>query len=115
MEAGARSVAVSLGADGVIWQPSPNSQALVAQAPPLAARSTVGCGDAALAGFAIAHTRGLSEEETVGLAVACGTANCLAEAPGMIDLGEVERIMRRVSVQRLHAGYPGVETREAVR
>ncbi len=115
IEAGARSVAVSLGADGVIWQPSPNSQALVAQAPPLEARSTVGCGDAALAGFAVAHARGLSEEETVGLAVACGTANCLAEAPGMIDRGEVERIMRRVSVQRLHAGYPGVETKGAVR
>jgi 1-phosphofructokinase family hexose kinase len=114
-EAGAHSVAVSLGVDGVIWQPSPNSQALVAQAPPLAARSTVGCGDAALAGFAVAHARGLSEEEIVGLAVACGTANCLAEAPGMIDRGEVERIMQGVSVKRLHAGYPRVETKGAVK
>jgi 1-phosphofructokinase family hexose kinase len=114
-EAGARSVAVSLGVDGIIWQPSPNSQALVGQAPPLAARSTVGCGDAALAGFAVAHARKLSEEQTLGLAVACGTANCLAEAPGMIDRAEVERIMGRVSVQRLHDGYPTVEIKGAVR
>lgn len=103
--AGARSVAVSLGAHGMIWQRDANCVPLVSQPPPVAARSTVGCGDAALAGFAVAHARGLCDEETVGLAVACGSANCLAEAPGLVDPREVERIARRVSVRRLHAEY----------
>jgi 1-phosphofructokinase family hexose kinase len=100
-EAGARSVAVSLGVEGIIWRRDENCAPLFSQPPRIVARSTVGCGDAALAGFAIAHMRGLPDEEIVGLAVACGTANCLAEAPGLIDPREVERISRQVLVQRL--------------
>jgi 1-phosphofructokinase family hexose kinase len=102
-EAGARSVAVSLGAQGLIWQRAANCASLVSHPPPVAARSTVGCGDAALAGFAVAHRRGLRDEEAVALAVACGTANCLAEAPGLVDPREVERISRQVLVQRLQS------------
>lgn len=101
LEAGAQSVAVSLGAEGMIWQRTASCPPLVALPPSVAARSTVGCGDAALAGFAVAHRRGLSDEETVGLAVACGTANCLAEAPGLVSPREVERISRQVLVQSL--------------
>ena len=103
LEAGARSVCVSLGADGMVWQRQGNCVPLAAQLPAIAGRSTVGCGDAALAGFAVAHARGLSDEEMVGLAVACGSANCLAPAPGLIDPREVERIARQVSVQRLQS------------
>jgi 1-phosphofructokinase family hexose kinase len=103
LEAGARSVCVSLGAEGVVWQRDETSAPLVAQPPAIAGRSTVGCGDAALAGFAVAHARGLCDEVAVGLAVACGSANCLASAPGLIDAREVERIARQVSVQRLQS------------
>ncbi len=103
LEAGARSVCVSLGVDGLVWQRAETCAPLVSQPPPIAGRSTVGCGDAALAGFAVAHARGLSDEEAVGLAVACGSANCLAPAPGLIDPREVERIARQVSVQRLQS------------
>jgi 1-phosphofructokinase family hexose kinase len=103
LEAGARSVCVSLGADGMVWQRDETCAPLVSQPPTLVGRSTVGCGDAALAGFAVAHARGLCDEEAVGLAVACGSANCLAPAPGLIDPREVERIARQVSVQRLQS------------
>jgi 1-phosphofructokinase family hexose kinase len=111
IDAGARGVAVSLGADGIVWQDTGNSATLIAQPPRVAARSTVGCGDAALAGFAVAHSRELSNEDSLCLAVACGTANCLAQSPGLVDPREVERILQEVSVQPLPAYWREVKTR----
>src|SRR5215212_2714953 len=102
-EAGAQSVAISLGAKGIVWQKSMNSDWLISTPPAIEHCSSVGCGDAALAGFAVAHERGLPDEEALSLAVACGTANCLAVAPGQIDCGEVFRIARDVQVERCHS------------
>ncbi len=102
-KARAQSVALSLGPDGMLWQSSVECSPLISQLPPVADCSSVGCGDAAMAGFAVAHERGLCDEETISLAVACATANCLAEAPGQIDLRDVERIAQQVLVQRVHS------------
>jgi 1-phosphofructokinase family hexose kinase len=110
IEAGARSVAISLGADGMIWQRAADSTPLISHPPRVMARSTVGCGDAALAGFAVAHLRDLSDQDALCLAVACGTANCLAESPGLIDPVEVERIAQQVSVEGFRADCQGVRT-----
>ena len=98
-DAGARGVAISLGAEGIFWQGSRDATPLVARPPRVEARSAVGCGDAALAGFAVAHRRGLSGPEVVRLAAACGTANCLADAPGMLDAREVGRLVPQASVE----------------
>jgi len=111
IDSGARCVAVSLGAAGLVWEGAGDSATLIAQPPSVAVRSTVGCGDAALAGFAVAHARGLCDEDTLRLAVACGTANCLAESPGLVDPTEVERIMEKVSVQTLQTDCREVKTR----
>src|SRR6185503_8520855 len=67
-DAGARSVAISLGPGGIVWQRSADSDPLISQLPPVQTTSTVGSGDAALAGFAVAYERGLSDEETLSLA-----------------------------------------------
>lgn len=101
--AGARSVAISLGTDGTLWQPTTDSVSLMSQLQPVPAWSTVGCGDATLAGFAVAYERGLSDPETLAFAAACGAANCLAEAPGLVDPQEIERISRQVQVQPLQS------------
>lgn len=98
-EAGARGVAISLGAEGMFWQEARDSSPLVARPPRVEARSAVGCGDASLAGFAVAHRRGLAGREFVRFAAACGTANCLADAPGMIDRRQVERLLPQSSVE----------------
>lgn len=98
--AGAKSVAISLGAEGMIWQRSANGDLFVSQPFPLTNCSPVGCGDAALAGFAAAHERGLSDEETLRLATACGSANCVADAPGRIDRDEVSRLSQEIEVRR---------------
>src|SRR5262245_5253938 len=96
----AQSVAISLGENGILWQRSIDSDPLVAQLPAIADCSSVGSGDAALAGFAVAYERGLSDEETLRLAVACGTANCLADAPGRIDSVKVFRLAQEAHVAR---------------
>lgn len=99
--AGAKSVAISLGAEGMIWQRSAGSDPFTSQASAIADCSSVGCGDAALAGFAVAHERGLSDEETLRLATACGSANCLADAPGRVNQLDVSRLASDISVRRI--------------
>lgn len=101
IEQGARDVAVSLGADGIAWDGDGIGARLASHPRVMGVRSTVGCGDAALAGFAVAHARGLDHEDALRLAVACGTANCVAESPGLVDPVEVERMMNQVCVQPL--------------
>jgi 1-phosphofructokinase family hexose kinase len=101
--AGAKSVAISLGADGIVWQRAVSSDAFVSEPLPLKDCFSVGCGDAALAGFAVAHERGLSDEETLRLATACGTTNCIAEAPGRVNAGDVQRLAQQVTVRRAAA------------
>ena len=100
-DAGARSVAISLGAAGIVWQRTASSDAVVSEPLPLHDCSPVGCGDAALAGFAVAHERGLSDEEALRLATACGSANCTADAPGRVKAAEVQRLAQEVVVRRV--------------
>ena len=99
-EAGARSVAISLGPSGIMWQPSEDSDPLISQLSPVQTSSSVGSGDAALAGFAVAYERGLSDEDTLSLAIACGTANCLADAPGQVNRDHVLRLAQQAQVRR---------------
>lgn len=98
-QSGAQSVAVSLGADGLLWSNAAEQKIIVARPPTVAVRSTVGCGDATVAGFAVAASRSLDMEETVRLAVACGAANCLADSPGMINAEKVRELASMVSVR----------------
>ena len=99
--AGAKGVAISLGAEGMIWQRTPSTDSFVSESAPISKCSPVGCGDAALAGFAVAFERGLSDEETLRLATACGSANCLADAPGRIDRDEISRLAQQIQVRRV--------------
>lgn len=98
-DAGAKSVAISLGSEGMIWQRSPDSDPFTSHPSALVDCSSVGCGDAALAGFAVAYERRLNDEETLRLATACGSANCLADAPGRIDGRDVFRLAQQISVR----------------
>jgi len=95
---GARGAAVSLGADGLLWQEGAGAAPILARPPAVAVRSTVGCGDASVAGFAVAAARALAPAEAARLAAACGAANCLAPAPGRITAAEVERLAPMVTI-----------------
>jgi 1-phosphofructokinase family hexose kinase len=92
IERGARSAAVSLGAGGLVWLRGKEAAPLFAPPLKVDARSAVGCGDATIAGFAVAAIRGLGAEDTLRLATACGAANCMAPLPGRIRASEVDRL-----------------------
>jgi len=101
LEMGARSVAISLGKDGVLWSAGKAQPILHARAPEVSKRSAVGSGDATVAGFACGISNGLSPEKVLKLAVACGSANPFADSPGRIRLSAVRKMERKVRVETL--------------
>jgi 1-phosphofructokinase family hexose kinase len=101
VDLGGGSAAVSLGERGLVGVRKGDPLAVHAWTNPLAAASTVGCGDAALAGFAFAAANDLSFEQSLAFATACGAANCLAALPGRIVRDDISRIQRDVHLERL--------------
>lgn len=98
---GARSAAVTMGAEGLVWLESEEGPACTARPPRLTAISSVGCGDATLAGFAVALLQGLEREKAFRLAAACGAANCLAEFEGRISVDDVQSLIPQIELHRL--------------
>lgn len=92
VERGVGAVLATLGAAGAVlvdrtgsWQATP---------PPITPRSTVGAGDAALAGYLRAHVAGLKPPRRLRMAVAYGSAaaalpGSALPAPGQLDLDAV--------------------------
>jgi 1-phosphofructokinase family hexose kinase len=101
IQRGAASAAITLGDEGLIWVESEDRPAWKARPPHLTVISTVGCGDATMAGFAHAASQGITGEEAIRLAAACGAANCSAHAPGRIELSTVRAMLPQIEVQQL--------------
>jgi 1-phosphofructokinase family hexose kinase len=100
LHAGAAEGAISLGSAGLLWQ-SANGDALFASAPKFSAGSCVGSGDSTLAGFAFAAQQRIPPVDAVRLAVACGSANCLAAGPGRVGAEDIARLKDQIHVQSL--------------
>ncbi len=98
---GARSAALSLGSEGLLFCAGKAGPVLFAPVIALRPRSTVGCGDSALAGFAFAMASAYSPQDTLRLAAACAAANCLAESPGAARLEDIESFRQQIVVQTL--------------
>ena len=98
LDRGAGAVALSLGSRGMVWSDRESAVPLLAACPPVTGRSTVGCGDAMLSGIAVGLERRLPTIDIIRLAVACGTANCYADTPAMIDPATVARLTPMVVV-----------------
>lgn len=98
-EAGPRTVIVSLGAEGAVAV----GDGFALHGIPVAveAISTVGSGDSFLAGWAVGSARQLAAKECLRLAIACGTANCLAESPGVITQETVSRMAPLVGIEQV--------------
>lgn len=101
---GARSAALSLGADGLLFCAVKTAPVLFAPALKLQPRSTVGCGDAALAGFAHAIASNSSPEDTLRLAAGCAAANCVANSPGAVRREDIQEFQGHIRVQTLASG-----------
>ncbi|SRR6266403_3353217 len=96
---GARSAAISLGDQGLLWCPGHGEPVYHAVAVVVQPRSTVGCGDATVAAFAHAASHGFAMEETLRLATACAAANCLADSPGAARLLDIENFRKQANVE----------------
>jgi 1-phosphofructokinase family hexose kinase len=64
-------------------------------------RSTVGSGDAFLAGLVAARYSGRSPEDALRFAVACGAESVQHFGAGVLDAREVDRLVADVTVERL--------------
>ena len=98
---GARSAALSVGSEGLLFCARKAEPVLFAPVIPLQPGSTVGCGDSALAGFAFRSASAYSPQDRLRLAAACATANCLADSPGAARLEDIERFRHQIGVQTL--------------
>jgi 1-phosphofructokinase/tagatose 6-phosphate kinase len=63
-------------------------------------RATVGSGDAFLAGFVAARYNGLGTQECLVRGVACGAQSTQHLGAGLIDRGQVERLVGEIEVER---------------
>jgi 1-phosphofructokinase family hexose kinase len=98
---GAEAAALSLGAEGMVFCPDRAAPIRFASPPKVSVRSTVGCGDSAMAGFAYALGAGQAPEEALRLATACAAANCLADSPGAARMPEIRLLEGRIAAQTL--------------
>jgi 1-phosphofructokinase family hexose kinase len=96
---GVALAAVSLGAQGCVA--ADESGVWYARPPLVHAVSSVGSGDALLAGLATALLRGLPLPEALRLGVACGSANVLMVGGGRLEPAEVQRLSAETTVSAL--------------
>ena len=68
---------------------------------PLEAVSTVGSGDAFLAGYVAARYEGRAAEECLAYGVACGAESTQHFGAGTVDRNQVERLLGEVAVHDL--------------
>ncbi len=95
---GMKRVLLSLGSDGLAG--TDGKEMWMARGPRLDGCS-VGCGDAALAGFLSAQTGGLSFKETVMRAAAAGTANVGLNVPGGISKKKVREMRQKIRMEKI--------------
>lgn len=96
---GARRVAVSMGKAGAVFLDG--ESALLARPPQVLVRSTVGAGDAMVAGLVYGMIHELSLEEAARFATACGAYAVTRVGSGIEDPDEHLRLMSRVEIERL--------------
>jgi 1-phosphofructokinase family hexose kinase len=94
---GAETVLISLGALGAV---AVNEQSVLhGTAPQVKTVSTVGSGDSFLAGWTVAATQGMMASDCLRNAIACGTANCLAQSPGIFPISWVRQLLPQVEIR----------------
>jgi 6-phosphofructokinase 2 len=96
---GAEIAVISLGRDGLVA--ADRYETVKAVPPAVTAVSTVGAGDSAVAGFAIALEGQESLIHACRLAVAMGTAAVLTPDTTLARRGDVERILAMVRTEKL--------------
>lgn len=90
---------ISLGEKGAVA--GDQNGGWLAKAPRVKVRTTVGCGDAMIAGFLYRYGNDQNLAESLAMAVAAGAANCLTPQPGDVSLREVLQLRKKVTLEKL--------------
>lgn len=98
-QGGVEIVCISLGPDGAIIAEAGNSYHC--PAPRMHVQSTVGCGDALLAGLVAAAAHGEDAQAMLRLGVACGSATAAHPGTGLFGAAELEALISRLEVKTL--------------
>jgi 1-phosphofructokinase family hexose kinase len=97
---GARSVLLSLGSGGALLVDEAG-KTYVGVPPRIQPISVVGCGDSLLGAYAVAISKSLAAIDALRFAIAAGSANCLAESPGILSAEQVATFVPQVDVKFL--------------
>lgn len=99
LERGIGRVVVSMGGDGAVFvEPG---QALLARPPKVKVRSTVGAGDAMVAGIVYGMIQNSSLEDLARMATASGAYAVTRLGPGIEDRSALEKLMGEVEIEML--------------
>lgn len=96
---GVPRVVISMGGDGALFVDG--EEALLARPPKVEVRSTVGAGDAMVAGIVYGLIHDLPLEETARFATASGAYAVTRVGSGIEDPGRHRELMNRVEIERL--------------
>lgn len=99
VDAGISYVLVSLGKDGAVCV-SPTKK-FVMEAIPVEVKSTVGAGDAMLAAFVLAHSKGMELWECLALSVAASAAAVMQEGTQAASVDLVEELLSKVTLEEV--------------
>ena len=97
LEMGAEEAVISLGADGAVA--ATKQDLLSAHPPAVAPRSSVGAGDAMVAGLAFGEVKHLSFRESFRLAMAASAAAVTMEGSKVADLALIQSLIPLVQVE----------------
>lgn len=98
---GIRVVMISLDKHGAVGS---NQESMwYVKAPEVKLVNPIGCGDAFVAGFVAGFVNETSFQESLQMAVTCGTANTLSLTPGLISQDNLVQLADRLQVKSLGA------------
>lgn len=90
---------VSMGGSGGVWVD--RHAAYRADVPDLPVRSTVGSGDAALAGALRGMSLSLAAPEALRLSMACGVANAMLGEVGHVRMEDVRTVAAQIDIRKI--------------
>ena len=93
---GVGAVCVTMGGAGIIWC---GKNCLRARGLSVPVASTVGAGDATVAALVYGRCTGMTEEETLRLAIAAGAANVTTEGTVPADLPLIKQLEKQVVIE----------------
>ena len=99
MKMGVKNLLISLGAEGGIFLSG--EKAFRTVIPKIEAVSTIGSGDAAVAGFCIGLNKQWPAEDSVKMAMACGISNALNSKVGFVEAGTVQQLFGVIKIEEI--------------